>query len=129
MSVNRQRLQRLVNAGLLVGLVAVSFGVSAQSEPVSSLRDRRQAAEARDQERLARFLEDQQALNAALEEARAAHQSAEEQREALQAQQTEQAEQASELTERQNEQGEALSGLLANLARHSTAVRSALGGK
>ncbi|MGO3698556.1 MULTISPECIES: MotA/TolQ/ExbB proton channel family protein [Halomonas] len=127
MSVNRQRLQRLVSAGLLVGLVAVSFGVSAQSEPVSSLREARQAAEARDQERLARFLEDQQALNAALEEARAAHQSAEEQREALQAQQTEQAEQASELTERQNEQGEALSGLLANLARHSTEVRNALG--
>lgn len=127
MSMNSQRLQCLGGACLLIGLLAVSGVSSAQSDSVSSLREARQAAEMRDQERLENFLEDQQALSAALEDARAAHQSAAERREALQTQQAEQSEQASELTARQNEQGEALSGLLANLARHSTEVRNALG--
>ena len=125
MSLNR--LQRLGGACLLMGIIATNSSAFAQSDSMSSLREARQAAEARDQQRLESFLDDQQALSVALEEARAAHQAAEEQREALQAQQEAQAEQASELTERQSEQGEALTELLANLARHSTEVRNALG--
>ncbi|MDP3534202.1 MAG: MotA/TolQ/ExbB proton channel family protein [Halomonas sp.] len=93
---------------------------------ISSLREARQAAEARDEERLRSFLDDQQALEAALEEARSAHQVAEEQRDALQVQQSEQAQQASDLSERQAEQGEALTALLARLSQHSSEVRNAL---
>lgn len=125
MSLNR--LHRLSGACLLMGVMAISSAVFAQSDEVSSLREARQAAEARDQQRLEGFLNDQQALSAALDDARVEHQAAEEQREALQAQQQAQAEQASELSERQGEQGEALAELLANLVRHSTEVRNALG--
>ncbi|PRY66058.1 outer membrane transport energization protein ExbB [Vreelandella songnenensis] len=122
-----KRLSRLGSACLLMGMVAVNPAVFAQSDSVSSLREARQAAEARDQQRLESFLSDQQALSEALEEARAEHQAAEEQREALQAQQQAQSEQAGELAERQSEQGEALTQLLSNLARHSSEVRNALG--
>ena len=73
------------------------------------------------------FLGDQQALESALEQARNDYESAQQQHDALEAQQTEQADQASELSERQAEQGEALAGLLSNLARHSSEVRNALG--
>jgi biopolymer transport protein ExbB len=92
-----------------------------------SLREAREAAEARDQQRLMRFLDNQQALESALEQARDEHAEAQQQHEALQSQQAKQIDQASELNERQAEQGEALSGLLANLARHSSEVRNALG--
>ncbi len=122
-----KRLSRLGSACLLMGMVAVNPAVFAQSDSVSSLREARQAAEARDQQRLESFLSDQQALNEALEEARAEHEAVEEQREALQAQQQAQSEQAGELAERQSEQGEALTQLLSNLARHSSEVRNALG--
>ncbi|RUR36443.1 MotA/TolQ/ExbB proton channel family protein [Vreelandella populi] len=125
MSLNR--LQRLGGACLLMGIFTFTSTAFAQDDSLSSLREARQAAEARDQQRLESFLNDQQALSAALDEARAEHQAAEEQSEALQAQQQAQAEQASELTERQSEQGQALTELLANLARHSTEVRNALG--
>ncbi|RUR51236.1 MotA/TolQ/ExbB proton channel family protein [Vreelandella populi] len=125
MSLNR--LQRLGGACLLMGIFTFTSTAFAQDDSLSSLREARQAAEARDQQRLESFLNDQQALSAALDEARAEHQAAEEQSEALQAQQQAQAEQASELTERQSEQGQALTELLVNLARHSTEVRNALG--
>ncbi|MBZ5486737.1 MotA/TolQ/ExbB proton channel family protein [Halomonas aquamarina] len=122
-----KRLPRLGGVCLLLGMIAVNPSVFAQSDSVSSLREARQAAEARDQQRLESFLSDQQALNEALDEARAEHQAIEEQREALQAQQQAQSEQAGELAERQSEQGEALTQLLSNLARHSSEVRNALG--
>ena len=73
------------------------------------------------------FLDDQQALESALEQARAEHEEAQQQHEALEIQQAEQTDQASELNERQAEQGEALTGLLSNLARHSSEIRNALG--
>ncbi|WP_249975471.1 MotA/TolQ/ExbB proton channel family protein [Vreelandella olivaria] len=116
---------------LMLGLFS-SVTLAQQSEGnhsgnISSLREAREAAEARDQARLQSFLDDQQALDAALDEAREAHQAAEEQRDALQAQQVEQAQQAGELAERQSEQGEALTTLLASLERHSSEVRNALG--
>lgn len=113
---------------LLAGpVLAQQNNEEGDSTPISSLREAREAAEVRDQERLQSFLNDQQALEAALEEARTTHQAAEEQRDALQAQQAEQTQQANELAERQSEQDEALSALLADLARHSSEVRNALG--
>ncbi|OJA04169.1 MotA/TolQ/ExbB proton channel family protein [Halomonas sp. QHL1] len=124
---SRLTLRQLGYACVVLGLVAVSGVSMAQTESATSLREAREAAEARDQQRLMNFLDDQQALESALEEARAEHEDAQQQHEALQARQAEQAGQASELSERQAEQGEALSGLLANLARHSSEVRNTLG--
>lgn len=120
-------LRQLGYACVVLGLVAVSGVSMAQTESATSLREAREAAQARDQQRLMRFLDDQQALESALEEARAEHEEAQQQHDTLAAQQAEQADQASELSERQAEQGEALSGLLANLARHSSEIRNALG--
>ena len=112
---------------LLVGTLTSSAAM-AQSDELGSLREAREAAQARDQERLQSFLEDQDGLEAALEEARAAHESAEEEQAALEAQQAEQSEQAQALAQRQEEQGEALTSLLADLARHSEEIRNELGG-
>ncbi|TVP43302.1 MAG: MotA/TolQ/ExbB proton channel family protein [Halomonas sp.] len=119
--------RRLGYVSALLGMVAISGLSMAQTDSSMSLREAREAAQVRDQQRLMGFLDDQQALEAALEQARAEHEDAQQQYEALQAQQAEQALQASELTERQAEQGEALSGLLASLARHSSELRNALG--
>ena len=124
---NRSPIRRIGYACALLALVTVSGLSMAQSDSATSLREAREAAEARDQQRLMSFLDDQQALASALEQARAENQAAEEQYQTLQAQQEAQTSQASELTERQTEQGEALSGLLDNLARHSSEVRNALG--
>ena len=112
---------------LLVGALTSSAAM-AQSDELGSLREAREAAQARDQARLQSFLEDQDGLEAALEEARAAHESAEEEQAALEAQQAEQSEQAQALAQRQEEQGEALTSLLADLARHSEEIRNELGG-
>lgn len=112
---------------LLVGALTSSAAM-AQSDELGSLREAREAAQARDQERLQSFLEDQDGLEAALEEARAAHEAAEEEQAALEAQQAEQSEQAQALAQRQEEQGEALTSLLADLARHSEEIRNELGG-
>ncbi|UXZ55293.1 MotA/TolQ/ExbB proton channel family protein [Halomonas sp. 7T] len=105
-----------------------SSAAMAQADNVGSLREAREAAEARDQARLQSFLEDQEALEAALEEARAEHQAAEEQQTALAEQQQLQAQQAEALAARQEEQGAALTSLLADLSRHSEEVRNELGG-
>lgn len=120
-------LRRLGYTCALLMLMAISGVSMAQTDSATSLREAREAAEARDQQRLMSFLDDQQALETALEQARSEHESAQQQYDDLQAQQAEQAQLASELTERQTEQGEALSGLLANLVRHSSEVRNALG--
>ena len=112
---------------LLVGALTSSAAM-AQSDELGSLREAREAAQARDQARLQSFLEDQDGLEAALEEARAAHEAAEEEQAALEAQQDEQSEQAQALAQRQEEQGEALTSLLADLARHSEEIRNDLGG-
>jgi len=112
---------------LLVSALTSSAAM-AQSDELGSLREAREAAQARDQARLQSFLEDQAGLEAALEEARAAHEAAEEEQAALEAQQAEQSEQAQALAQRQEEQGEALTSLLADLARHSEEIRNELGG-
>lgn len=124
---SRLTLRQLGYVCVVLGLVAVSGVSMAQTESATSLREAREAAEARDQQRLMSFLDDQQALESALEQARAEHEDVQQQHEALQAQQAEQTDQASELSERQAEQGEALSGLLTNLARHSSEIRNTLG--
>ena len=72
----------VVLASLLGGSAAM-----AQADNVGSLREAREAAEARDQARLQSFLDDQEALEAALAEARAEHQAAAEQQTALAEQQ------------------------------------------
>ena len=112
---------------LLVSALSSNVGM-AQSDDVGSLREAREAAQARDQARLQSFLDDQGALEAALQEARNAHSAAEEQQAALEAQQDEQNEQAQALAQRQEEQGEALTALLADLTRHSEELRNELGG-
>ena len=61
-----------LTAGLLVAIF-LTAPVMAQSEPLTTLRAEREAAEARDRARLAELLEDRGALQAALEEARTAH--------------------------------------------------------
>jgi len=127
MSLVSLALHRLVAVGMLVALMVFSGVATAQNDSTTSLREAREAAQARDQQRLMGFLDDQQALESALEQARNDYESAQQQHDALEAQQTEQADQASELSERQAEQGEALAGLLSNLARHSSEVRNALG--
>ncbi|WP_434985954.1 MotA/TolQ/ExbB proton channel family protein [Vreelandella zhaodongensis] len=111
---------------LLASLLGSSVAL-AQTD-VSSLREAREAAEARDQSRLQSFLNNQEALDEALTEARAAHQAAAEQQAALAEQQQEQVQQAQALAERQEEQGEALTSLLADLSRHSEELRNELGG-
>ncbi|MDP4556456.1 MotA/TolQ/ExbB proton channel family protein [Halomonas meridiana] len=112
---------------LLVSALSSNVGM-AQSDDVGSLREAREAAQARDQARLQSFLDDQGALEAALQEARDAHSAAEAQQAALEAQQDEQNEQAQALAQRQEEQGEALTALLADLTRHSEELRNELGG-
>lgn len=111
----------------LLMLMAISGVALAQTDSGNSLREAREAAEARDQQRLMSFLDDQQALEAALEQARSEHEEAQQRYDDLEAQQAEQTQLAGELSGRQAEQGEALSGLLANLARHSSEIRNALG--
>ena len=84
---------------LLVSALSSNVGM-AQSDDVGSLREAREAAQARDQARLQSFLDDQGALEAALQEARDAHSAAEEQQASLEAQQDEQNEQAQALAQR-----------------------------
>ncbi|WP_301583672.1 MotA/TolQ/ExbB proton channel family protein [Halomonas alkaliantarctica] len=127
LTLKRSAHRSVICLALLASLLSSSV-LMAQTDGVSSLREAREAAEARDQARLQTFLKDQQALEAALDEARAEHQAAEQQQVALAAQQQEQAQQAQALTARQEEQGEALTSLLADLARHSEEVRNELGG-
>lgn len=127
MSLISLALHRQVAVGMLLVLMVFSGVATAQNDSATSLREAREAAQARDQQRLMGFLDDQEALEAALEQARAEHEAAQQQFDALQAQQAEQADQASGLSERQAEQGEALTGLLSNLARHSSEIRNALG--
>ena len=101
MSLVSLALHRLVAVGMLVALMVFSGVATAQNDSTTSLREAREAAQARDQQRLMGFLDDQQALESALEQARNDYESAQQQHDALEAQQTEQADQASELSERQ----------------------------
>ncbi|WP_089703220.1 MotA/TolQ/ExbB proton channel family protein [Vreelandella arcis] len=118
---------RRLTAGLLVSLVSLSPLASAQSDEVTSLRDARQAAEIRDQQRLINLLDDQSAMEDALEEARQRQQIAQDKHEALEAQSAAQAVESERLSDRQSEQGETLRNLLSALNTHSSEVRNALG--
>ncbi|MGE4533695.1 MotA/TolQ/ExbB proton channel family protein [Halomonas sp.] len=118
--------RRLVAAALAALLLAGAPPAAAQDDPLATLRAEREAAEARDAQRLAELVEDRDALAAALEEARAANAQAEaravaqaERQAALQARE-------SALAARQAEQGGDLSAVLDTLARHSGELRDAL---
>ena len=120
---------RRLTGGLLCGvLLCLASLAQAQSEPLSTLRAEREAAEARDQARLVGLLEDREVLEAALDEAREAHEAARQQHRELAARQVEQAARQVELDARQREQGNDLDGILATLARHSGELRDALAG-
>ncbi|MEQ4539413.1 MAG: MotA/TolQ/ExbB proton channel family protein [Billgrantia sp.] len=112
-------------AGLLIALF-LTAPVMAQSEPLTTLRAEREAAEARDQARLAELLEDRGALEAALEEARAAHAQAETRNTELQAEAEVLSQWQAELEARQQEQGDDLVAILASLQRHSGELRDSL---
>ncbi|MBA2778573.1 MotA/TolQ/ExbB proton channel family protein [Billgrantia kenyensis] len=114
-----------LTAGLLIAIF-LTAPVMAQSEPLTTLRAEREAAEARDRARLAELLDDRGALEAALEEARAAHDQAEALHAELQAEAQALGERQAELEARQQEQGNDLEAVLASLARHSGELRDDL---
>lgn len=114
-------------SGVLLGaLLATAPVAQAQTEPLTTLRAERQAAEERDQARLGELLENREALNAALAEAREAHEAAEARHQALQERESALAERQAELDARQREQGGDLSAVLSVLARHSGELRDSL---
>src|SRR5690554_7421193 len=116
-----------VSAALLVvTLLLFPTMAMAQSEPSSTLRAEREAAEARDEARLIELLENPEALETALEEARVAHEQAEARHTELQEEAQALNERQSELDARQQEQGEAFEAILASLARHSGELRDGL---
>ncbi|TFH85463.1 MotA/TolQ/ExbB proton channel family protein [Billgrantia azerbaijanica] len=120
--------RRLIQAALLLTtLGATALPALAQPEALTTLRAEREAAEARDQARLAELLDDKTALKMALDQAREAHREAVARSETLAARQAEQAAWQQELESRQAEQGEELAALLASVARHSSELRDALG--
>ncbi|WP_346798743.1 MotA/TolQ/ExbB proton channel family protein [Halomonas sp. Bachu 37] len=126
----RQRLNAMA-LSCLVGISGAALSVataSAQDEPLTSLREAREAAEMRDQTRLSELLDDRQALETALEDAREANQQAQQEQEALAAQRNEQQALQQELDARQAEQGEDFDRILDALARHSTELRESLSG-
>ncbi|MCC5882950.1 MAG: MotA/TolQ/ExbB proton channel family protein [Halomonas sp.] len=120
------RAPRYVIGSVVAALLLVPAMAQAQSEPLTSLRAEREAAEVRDQARLADLLEDRNALEAALEEARVAHEQAEARNADLQAESQILAERQSGLDARQQEQGDDFEALLALLARHSGELRDTL---
>mgnify|MGYP001370260047 CR=1 FL=1 len=119
-------LSRFTVGLLLAVLVSVSPGIHAQTEPLSSLRAEREAAEARDQARLAGLLDDRGALEAALVNARAAHEQAETRHAELQVEAQASSERQAQLDARQQEQGDELEAILASLVRHSGELRDDL---
>ncbi|MCA1772551.1 MAG: MotA/TolQ/ExbB proton channel family protein [Halomonas sp.] len=122
-----KKYHRYVMVALLMGLITMSPLASAQSQETTSLREAREAAEIRDQQRLIKLLDDQSALEDALEQARDREQTAQASNDALQSQDAAQSVEAERLAARQSEQGEALSNLLDALNQHSNEVRNALG--
>ncbi|WP_355661446.1 MotA/TolQ/ExbB proton channel family protein [Halomonas salifodinae] len=115
----------LLSAWLVIGLLAP---VQAQvgDEPASSLRAEREAAEARDQARLAELLDDREALGEALQAARERHAEVEARHQALAEHEAWLEARREALAERQAEQDAGLSGILASLARHSGELRDDL---
>ncbi|SHL97045.1 MotA/TolQ/ExbB proton channel family protein [Vreelandella subglaciescola] len=120
----------LITRVACVAVLALLFAgvASAQPEPqADSLRQAREAAEMRDQQRLLELLDDQQALESALGEAREEHAQAARENAALRIEASAQALNAATLESRQSEQDAPFAELLSALSRHSTEVRNALG--
>ncbi|MCL7928816.1 MotA/TolQ/ExbB proton channel family protein [Halomonas llamarensis] len=99
----------------------------ADNEEVVSLREAREAAQLRDQQRLMRLLESEEALARELEKARKAHKAADYKQQALRVQESAQAMVEARLSARQGEQDDAIAALLNELKRHASEVRNALG--
>ncbi|WP_338401854.1 MotA/TolQ/ExbB proton channel family protein [Vreelandella salicampi] len=97
------------------------------SDEVISLRQAREAAQLRDQQRLMRLLESEEVLARELEQAREAHKVAEQKQQALRVQESAQAMVEARLYARQGEQDDAIAALLNELKRHASEVRNALG--
>ncbi|WP_163559845.1 MotA/TolQ/ExbB proton channel family protein [Halomonas sp. NO4] len=122
---------RRIRYWLQAALVAIALGGAAlpalaQTEALTTLRAEREAAEARDQARLAELLDDRAALEATLEEARAAHAEAVARRDALDEREAALTARQADLQARQAEQGDNLAAVLATLTRHSGELRDAL---
>ncbi|MDZ7853322.1 MAG: MotA/TolQ/ExbB proton channel family protein [Halomonas sp.] len=121
------RVARRAMAGLVMGVLTVTvLPAHAQSDPLTTLRAEREAAEARDAARLAELVEDREALRATLEEAREANAEAEARLAELEEQQAQQQALRETLDARQAEQGDELSAVLETIARHSGELRDAL---
>src|SRR5690554_2994194 len=116
----------MIAVQLAVTLLFLPTVALAQSEPSSTLRAEREAAEARDEARLIELLENPEALETALEEARVAHEQAEARHTELQEEAQALSERQNELEARQQEQGEEFEAILASLARHSGELRDGL---
>ncbi|XKH61300.1 MotA/TolQ/ExbB proton channel family protein [Halomonas sediminis] len=112
-----QRLKALA----LVSLIMLTAG-SVHGDPLTTLREAREAAQARDDARLSALLEDREALQAALDEAREAHQKAQREQEALAVQQAQQ----QALDALQQEQGADFDRILSALSQHSSGLRDSL---
>ncbi|MEQ6918270.1 MotA/TolQ/ExbB proton channel family protein [Halomonas aquatica] len=110
---------------LLMSLAAPLAG-AAPSEVLVTLSADREAAEARDHERLAALVEDREALEAALARAREARDEARRWRNDLDAQRATLAARHAALETRREEQGQELTSLLSTLQRHSTEMRDIL---
>ncbi len=107
-------------------LLATALPVAAQDDPLTTLRAEREAAQARDAERLAGLVDDREALEAALEEARQTHAEAESRHAELESRRAELQASREALDDRQAEQGDDLTAVLDVLARHSGELRDAL---
>lgn len=94
---------------------------------LETLRTDRQAAEARDSERLQRLLDDQEALVAALAEARDSLEEQRERRERLEARQTEQQARLETLRQRRSDEAGDLERVHEVARRHAGEMRDALG--
>ncbi|MWJ26769.1 MotA/TolQ/ExbB proton channel family protein [Halomonas sp. ZH2S] len=116
-----QRLKALA----LVSLIMLTAG-SVHGDPLTTLREAREAAQARDNARLSALLEDREALQAALGEAREAHQKAQREQQALAAQQAQQQALEQELDALQQEQGADFDRILSALSQHSSGLRDSL---
>lgn len=128
-----------VLGGGLVGLMlmAMATGVSAQnteqaaqpSEPeaLTTLREARETAEARDRQRLAGLVEDSEALDEALTQAQAELSEQQQRREALEAKQQELKSALDELNAQRNAEGSDLDGVFSTVVGESGELRDELG--
>lgn len=113
---------------LLVGPLSAAHAQSVDTGALESLRAEREAAEARDQARLAELLDDREALDEALESALAERDMARERRRDLEEREREQRERLEALNAQRREQGGGLDEVMSLVSRHSGELRDDLSG-